>query len=125
MENLYENIKKRRLKLGMTQTDLANTMGYSDKSMISRIEAGKVDLSQSKILEFANALKIDAKYLMGLEKPKQEYYLDPDAAKIAQEVFARPELKTLFDASKDVSPDDIILVAKLLAKLKKKGKGDY
>ena len=46
MLQLYANIKKRRLELEMTQSDLAQKMGYADKSMIAKIEKGTVDLPQ-------------------------------------------------------------------------------
>lgn len=42
---LYDNIKKRRMELGMTQDDLAKLTGYTDRSSIAKIEAGKVDLT--------------------------------------------------------------------------------
>lgn len=42
MLKLYENIKKRRLELGMTQNDLSEKLGYKEKSAISKIEKGKV-----------------------------------------------------------------------------------
>ena len=38
MLQLYKNIKKRRLELQLTQTDLATKLGYADKSMIAKIE---------------------------------------------------------------------------------------
>ena len=41
---LYTNIKERRNKLNLTQTDLANKLGYADKSMIAKIEKGQIDL---------------------------------------------------------------------------------
>lgn len=65
MLELYKNIKRRRQQLKMTQTDLALKMGYADKSMIAKIEKGNVDLPQSKILAFANALKTTPGELMG------------------------------------------------------------
>ena len=55
---LYENIKRRRNELNMTQTELAQKTGYSDKSMIAKIEKGVVDIPISKIDEFAKALHI-------------------------------------------------------------------
>lgn len=67
MLKLYENIKARREALGMTQTELALKTGYADKSTISRIEKGKVDLSQSKIEAFAKALRTTANDLMGYD----------------------------------------------------------
>lgn len=65
MLQLYLNIKSRRLDLGMTQTDLAKKMGYADKSMIAKIEKGTVDLPQSKIIAFADALETTPGELMG------------------------------------------------------------
>lgn len=65
MLTLYENIKKLRQSLGLTQQELAERMGYSDKSMIAKIENGKIDISQSKIIAFAKALNTTTAYLMG------------------------------------------------------------
>lgn len=62
---LYENIKKRREELHMTQGDLAAKTGYADKTMISKIEKGVVDLPQSKIYLFAQALNTTPRALMG------------------------------------------------------------
>jgi transcriptional regulator with XRE-family HTH domain len=62
---LYERIKSRRKELHLSQEALARKMDYSDKSMISKIEKGKVDLSESKIMQFANVLQTSPEYLMG------------------------------------------------------------
>lgn len=75
MLQLYKNIKARRNELNMTQIDLAEKLGYADKSMISKIEKGLVDLPQSKILAFAEVLKVTPGELMGLdgtEKPSAQ-----------------------------------------------------
>lgn len=65
MLELYNNIKKRRLELNMTQSDLAKKLGYADKSMIAKIEKGIIDLPQSKISAFAEALESTPEILMG------------------------------------------------------------
>ena len=62
---LYHNIKTLRQKLGLTQTQLAERLGYRDKSMIAKIEKGTVDLPQSKILSFADVLGVTPSELMG------------------------------------------------------------
>ena len=49
----------------MSQSDLALKMGYKDGSMITKIESGKVDISQKKIIAFAKALDTTPAYLMG------------------------------------------------------------
>lgn len=68
MLKLYENIKKYRKALGLTQAELAELVGYTDGSMITKIESGKVDISRSKVYEFAEALKTTPVELMGLDK---------------------------------------------------------
>lgn len=76
MLQLYKNIKHRRKELGMTQTDLAKKLGYTDKSMISKIENGSIDLPQSKIISFAEVLNISPSDLMGWEEPSPANKLD-------------------------------------------------
>lgn len=65
MLKLYENIRDLRKLNKWTQEELAHKMGYTDRSMIAKIESGKVDLSQSKIVEFANVFGVKAGDLMG------------------------------------------------------------
>lgn len=69
MLKLYENIRRLRRERGMTQVDLAEAAGYNDRSMIAKIESGKVDLSRSKIETFANIFGVPASELMGWEEP--------------------------------------------------------
>lgn len=62
---LYANIKKRRKQLGLTQTELAERVGYKDKTAIAHIEKGDIDLPQSKIVAFAEALNTTPGDLLG------------------------------------------------------------
>ena len=64
MINLYKNIKELRLQNHWTQEELAQRMGYTDRSMIAKIEAGKVDLARSKIIEFAKVFDVPPGDLM-------------------------------------------------------------
>ena len=65
MLELYRNIKEFRKNANMSQDELAKKTGYSDRSSIAKIESGQVDLPQSKIMLFANALGVTASELMG------------------------------------------------------------
>lgn len=56
----------------MSQDDLAHAMGYKDRSMITKIESGKVDISQKKIIAFARVLNTTTGYLMGLDDSSEE-----------------------------------------------------
>ncbi|KLU71566.1 MAG: hypothetical protein RHS_2638 [Robinsoniella sp. RHS] len=69
MLKLYSNIKLLREELGLSQDDLAKKTGYTSRSSIAKIEKGLVDLSQTKIDLFANALNTTPAKLMGWDEP--------------------------------------------------------
>lgn len=60
MKQLYKNIRKFREDLGLSQEELAEKVGYKSRTSIAKIEAGKVDLSNSKIEDFAKAFGISS-----------------------------------------------------------------
>lgn len=64
---LGQNIKNRRIELGLSQSELAFKVGYKDKGSISRIESGAIDLTQSQIERFGKALECTPAFLMGWE----------------------------------------------------------
>lgn len=82
MATLYDRIKSRRTELGLTVEDLANKMGYKDKSSISKIENGKADIPQSKIAAFAEALETTPAYLMGWESQSERLESEALLAKV-------------------------------------------
>lgn len=61
-------IKERRKELRWSQRDLSDKMGYSNHSTITRIEGGKVDIPQSRIVQFASVLGVSVSYLMGWDE---------------------------------------------------------
>lgn len=62
-----ERIKLKRNELKWTQRDLCKKMGYADHSTIAKIESGKVDIPQSRIVQFSEVLGVSLAYLMGWE----------------------------------------------------------
>ena len=75
---MYDRIKARRQELGLTQKDLADRLGYKSKTAITKIELGKVDLPQSKIYAFAQALQTNVDYLLGDVKRVPAGIIIPD-----------------------------------------------
>ena len=65
MLELYKNIKRLREEKGLSQDALARLTGYTDRSSITKIEKGQVDLQQSKIELFAKALGTTSRELVG------------------------------------------------------------
>lgn len=64
-ESMGLRIKKLREEKQLSQSALAEKIGYKDKTAIAKVEAGKVDLPQSKITAFAIALDTTTAYLFG------------------------------------------------------------
>jgi len=81
MIKLYENIRCLRKVNKWSQDELAQRMGYKDRSSIAKIESGMVDIPRSKILEFAKVFGVSPGDLMGWEddKPEVDYYVEGTA----------------------------------------------
>lgn len=104
MKKIGQIIKERREELGISQDDLAERCGYTSRTSISKIEAGLVDLPQSKIIAFADALYTTPLYIMGLEDSAPE----PDETMLmAEELRRSPGRRMMFDATKNFSEEDI------------------
>ena len=63
-----ERIKQRRNELEWSQRELAAKMNYSHHSTLARIESGQVDVTQSRIEQFADVLGVSIAYLMGWQE---------------------------------------------------------
>lgn len=61
---IYDRIRTLRIEKGLTQEDAAKALGYNNRSTISRIEKGEVDLPRTKIMAFAELLGVSPIYLM-------------------------------------------------------------
>lgn len=74
--NINEKIKQLRIQQEMSQQELAERVGFKTASAINKIELGKRDINQSKIILFANALNTTPSYLMGWEDEKADSSID-------------------------------------------------
>lgn len=83
----HENIKLLREKMGLSQEELALKVGYKDRSSIAKIEAGLVDLAQSKIAAFASALSVTPAQLMGIS--------DTDSVTSIPNIIPMPEMRKI------------------------------
>ena len=66
-ETLGQRIRAQRIRLGMTQEELAEVT-YIPKPTISNYENDRIDIKSSVIAELANALQTDPNYLILGEK---------------------------------------------------------
>lgn len=109
-------------KNNMTQKELADRLNVGTTSVynwcngIKSPRMTKVD----KMCEIFGCTRVD---LIKSDSP-DEYYLNPETAAIAQEIFEDKDLRLLFDAAKDARPEDLQLVHQMLVALKKKEQPD-
>lgn len=82
MDIMYSRIRERREKLGMSQQELADKTGYSSRTTIAKIEAGKIDLTHSKLIAFAKALQTTSGYILGWDWDAIDMTLTDDEATI-------------------------------------------
>lgn len=112
MLQLYENIKRHRKAAKMTQEELAKLTGYTDRSSIARIEKGEIDLPQSKIKQFAEALGTTPSQLMGWEEVQKKNDALADIVvrmRTDSEFFSLVELLDGLDAEKIASVKQMLL----------------
>lgn len=104
-----DRIKVRRMELGWSQRELADRM-ECNHSTITRIETGKIDISQSKIMQFSKILGVSIAYLMGWEE-KTENSSPPDKLKLTEGEEKLLELFRLIPEEQQQMVLDMIRVA--------------
>ena len=69
---------------------------------------------------------VSADFLMNGEEKEEgrAYYLNEETAAIAQEIFENKELRMLFDASRNATPEDLLTVREMMLALKRKERGE-
>ena len=116
-ERLCELIKKRCL----SQRKLEIILGFSNGS----ISKWKTYMPNAeKIQKIADYFNVSVEYLLTGEEKEggEKYYLNDETAKMAQKIFENKELRTLFDAAQDASPEDLEAAHNVLLALKRKEK---
>ena len=115
---IKENIKNIRLKHGLSQKELADIAGVTDKA-VSTWELGTNEPRMGAIQKMADYFGILKSDIIEDDNARP-YYLNPEAAQMAQELYDNPGMRILFDAAKNVSAEDLKVAADLIARMKKK-----
>ena len=115
-----ENLQMYMTEQNKTQADMARYFGISTATASDWYNGKKIPRSD-KLQSIATWLGIELQDL--LTDPEQHkdmpgYYRDPKTAKMAQKIFENSDLRALFDASEDASPEDLRMAAELLKRLK-------
>ena len=116
---IYERIRYLREKQKISQQELANRVGYQDKSAISKIERGEREINQSMIIKYAEALNVSPTYLIfGEYSPYETTTSYPDIRPITtrrfpmlgeiacgKPIFADEDHESYVDASSNIDAD--------------------
>lgn len=118
------NIYHARKLSGMTLEELSKHIGIS-RQTLSRYENGIIgNIPSDRIEKIAIALNVSPAQLMGWEEmsgnPEEEYYTDPTVNEYAEQLRTNPNMRLLFDATKDMTKEDIDYVVDLVNRLKGK-----
>ena len=109
--NIGERIRDKRKEKGWSQRDLAEKIGYSNHSTVGKIETGKVDLPQSKVVQFAEVLGVSVAYLMGWEEMKKKNDVATD---IVVRLRTDEEFLSLIEGINQLNPEQLASVKQIV-----------
>ena len=123
MKNKVQKIFTRNLnnllhEHNKTQLELANYIGVSNTS-VNNWTKGYNTPRMDKIDLICSFFHIRREDLLTDTPKEQTYYTNPETAKVAQEIFDNSDLRILFDAAKDSTPEQLKLAAEMLRQFKK------
>ena len=122
---MYEIFEKLCQQRGITPYRFCKDTGISTSTISTWKRSGhNCGPKLQKIVSEYFDIPVD--YLMTGKnpEPKQGYYLNDETAAIAQEIFENKELRMLFDASRNATPEDLLTVRDMMLALKRKERGD-
>lgn len=113
------DLRALRKSKGLTLSELAEKLNVSP-STILRWENGDIaNMRRDRIALLAKALEIKPTELLDLPD-NNGYYTDPAVNEYAEQLRTNPNMRLLFDATKDMSKEDIDYVVDLVNRLKGK-----
>lgn len=125
---MYEIFEKLCELKGVTAYRVCKETGLTTAT-ISNWKAGRYTPKADKLQKIADYFGVTLEYLTtGKEHENEDiqnnmYYLDEETAQIAQEIFENKELRMLFSAARDSSPEDLKITHEMLMALKRKERG--
>lgn len=117
----YETYAKYRDAAGLTDYRVAKLAGFTSATF-TEWKNGRYTPKEAKRKKIADVLGITLAELDGdvhSNVHEVDYYIDPETAQIAQEIYDTPELHMLFDAARDVPPEDLVVVAEMVKRMKR------
>lgn len=105
-----------------TQLEVATAIGVSPQTFNTWTQGIAIP-RMGKLQLLADYFHVEKSALIELQSDddhkEQTYYTNPETAKVAQEIFDNSDLRILFDAAKDSTPEQLKLAAEMLRQFKK------
>ena len=90
-------------KSGIAVTALEKELGFG-RGSIGKLKNGG-SMSSSRLQKIADYFGVSLDYLMNGVEPSSGYYLNDETAKMAQEMYEDPDMRSLFDMKRNMDPD--------------------
>lgn len=113
-----EMIRIRRNELGWSLQELADRMGYANRSTISRIEKGEYDIPQSKVPKFAKVMGTSVAYLMDWEQVQQK---NSTLADVTVRMRSDNDFMSLIEGINQLDPEQLASIRQSVDSMLKKG----
>ena len=114
---LYERIKEVASAKGTTINRIEKELNLP-RSSISKYNTNVPSIDRVKMI--ADYLKVPVDYLLdeSAEDMPVPYYVNDEAREMVSEIFNRPELKILFNSSRNAKRDQVLFAAEMLDRMK-------
>lgn len=116
--SVYERIQALCKEKGIAVTALEKELGFG-RGSIGKLKNVSKNTSAGRMQKIADYFGVTPEYLITGEK-REGYYLNEETVETAQSIFENKELRILFDAARNASPEDIKTAADVLLALKRK-----
>ena len=106
MSRFSDNLKRFRKQNHMTQTQLAEKIGVG-RSAVSMYEMGEREPDFETLEAIADIFNVDMAVLLGKETKKSPSEDGEDLADYLQDLRERPETRTLLEASRGMTKEQV------------------
>jgi len=111
--DVYDRVMRLCDQYHVTPHAVEKACGLSNAS-IRKLQNGSMSAERMQII--AEYFGVTVEYLLTGKEPA--YYTNPESAAIAQEIFENPDLRMLFDTSRDISPEDMKFLIDMAKRMK-------
>jgi len=103
--NTVDRVKELCKANGIPIYKLEQQLGFAN-GYIGQLKKGS--FPDDRLEKIADFFGVSIEYLLTGES--SEYYVNPETAEMAQQIFENPDLRLLFDVAKDVTPEQLKLL---------------